>query len=374
MILLGQDIQAVKVYEFGITPEENAKLIITNDKPTPEAFTLCVDFSYRFEKNKRLLKTKNAEDLEIQIDRYSNEYESTVIRVRVAGIWYLTIPDWSPSWLDPFIWYTLCISYDIKTQEFILAFRNRLLVEEVNFVPNRTLPEDFLKYLSLGEKTSMFQFSGDLTRINIWSKVIDKETLKDITNCQDPSYKELPDILNWDYVEATIDGGVVEKELSDYPCKSGTNKFTQVLMAEPATSMFDAVKTCDLLGGSLSFPSNKEEVIPFLDNTRFMQPDSRCKSYIWSNFYKNSNADNNWTIYWSETTYKFPPFQYPGWLAWAPGQPNGGKKWSDSFVNKRNQVWKNEEEEKCAGINIVKKNNHLDDLACEDTGYCFMCR
>ena len=357
MILLSQDIQAVKVYEFGITPEENAKLIITNDKPTPEAFTLCVDFSYRFEKNKRLLKTKNAEDLEIQIDRYSYEYESTVIRVRVAGIWYLTIPDWSPSWLDPFIWYTLCISYDIKTQEFILAFRNRLLVEEVNFVPNRTLPEDFLKYLSLGEKTSMFQFSGDLTRINIWSKAIDKETLKDITNCQDPSYKELPDILNWDYVEATIDGGVVEKELSDYPCKAGAGaeEVIDVLMTEPAISMFDAVKTCNSLAGSLSFPSTKEDVSPFLTKVMSQLPYSRCESYIWSNYYKNSNADYNWTIYKSVATYQYPPFQYPGWIDWAVGQPKMGML-------------------KCAGIDIERENKKLNDLTCKDEGYCFMCR
>ena len=83
--------------------------------------------------------------------------------------------------------------------------------------PNRTLSEDFLKYLYLEEKDSFFHFSGDLTHIDIWSKVIDKETLIDITNCQEPSYKELPDILNWDYVEGATAGGVVEKELSDYP-------------------------------------------------------------------------------------------------------------------------------------------------------------
>ena len=198
IILLGQNIQAVKVYEFGITLEENSKLIITNDKPTLAAFTLCMDFSYRLEKNKRLLRTKNAEDLDIQIDSYSWVYHTTVMYVRVAGIWYLHIPDESSPPLDPFKWHTLCLSYDNKTQAFILAFRNQILVEEINSFPNRTLSEDFLKYLYLGEKDSLFHFSGDMTRINIWSKVIDKATLMNITNCQEPSYTELPDILNWD--------------------------------------------------------------------------------------------------------------------------------------------------------------------------------
>ena len=366
VISLGQVIQAIKVYEFETTVEENSKLIIENAIPAPEAFTLCMDFYFLLETSVSLMKSKNPEDLDIQIrGKFSH-----LIHVRVAGIWYLAIP----YQISLYTWYSLCLSYDFKTQAFILALNNMILVEEEKKFPNRDLSKDFLSYLSIGERDGSFHLAGEVSRVNIWSKALDKEKLRDITNCDDSSSKEIPDVHNWENIDATIEGGVVEKELSDYPCKSGTNKFTQVLMAEPATSMFDAVKTCDLLGGSLSFPSNKEEVIPFLDNTRFMQPDSRCKSYIWSNFYKNSNADNNWTIYWSETTYKFPPFQYPGWLAWAPGQPNGGKKWSDAFVNKRNQVWKNEEEEKCAGINIVKKNNHLDDLACEDTGYCFMCR
>ena len=242
-------------------------------------------FSYQHEKNKRLLRTKNAEDLDIQIDGYFWVYHTTVMYVRVAGIWYLHIPDESSPPLDPFRWHTLCLSCDNMTQDFMLAFRNQIIVEAVNSLPNRTLSEDFLKYLYLGEKDSLFHFSGDMTRINIWGKVIDKETLIDITNCQEPSYTELPDILNWDYIEATIDGGVVEKELSDYPCKARVDEVIDVLMTEPAISMFDAVKTCDLLAGSLFFPLSKEDVPPFLDKVKSQLPNSRCHSYVWSNYY-----------------------------------------------------------------------------------------
>ena len=204
--------------------------------------------------------------------------------VRVAGIWYLHISDESSPSLDPFRWHTLCFPYDNKTQAFIMAFRNQIIVEEVHSFPNRTLSKDFLNNLYLGEKDSLFHFSGDMTRINIWGKVIDKETLINITNCQEPSYTELPDIFNWDYIEATIDGGVVEKELSDYPCKARADEAIDVLMTEPAISMFDAVKTCKLLAGSLSFPLTKEDVSPFLDKVKSQLPESRCQSYVWSNY------------------------------------------------------------------------------------------
>ena len=341
--------EAIKLFEFGTTLTEDSKVIITNDAPTPEAFTICLDFYSRLEKYRRLLKTKNSEDLDIQTDE--NAY---VIYVRVAGIWYLAIPE-SPPYIDTLTWDTLCISYDTNTQDIIVAFRERILVEEEEIFPNRTFSENFLKYLSLGERDSFFHFAGDITRVNIWSKVLDKDLLVNITSCDESNLQDLPDILNWEYVDSKIEGGVIEKELPDYPCKDGSKKVQQVLMPEPSISMFDAVKTCKLLAGNLFFPSSKEEIFPFLAKVRSKLPDSNCQSYIWSNYYKNSKADGNWTIFESATTYQYPPFQYPDWVEWALGQPNGKHL------------------QECAGINI-EENKYLDDLSCYDKGYCFMCR
>ena len=127
-------------------------------------------------------------------------------------------------------------------------------------------------------------------------------------------------------------------------------------MAEPAVSMSDAVKTCAVLNGSLSFPSKKEEVTPFLEEVRSKLPESNCHTYVWSNYYKNSYADNNWTIYESEISYQYPPYKNPGWLEWELGQPNGKHL------------------QNCAGINLRPEKKSLDDLDCYDKGYCFMCR
>ena len=145
-IYLGQLLEAVKVFEFGTTIEKKSKAVITSDKQTPEAFTLCLDFYCRLEKYRRLLQTKNPDDLEIQIGE--NSY---VIYVRVAGIWYLAIPE-SPEYIDTLSWETLCLLFDIKTQAIKLAFRNRTLVEEEKIFPNRIVKRFSELFVSRGKR------------------------------------------------------------------------------------------------------------------------------------------------------------------------------------------------------------------------------
>ena len=86
VIFLDQFLEAVKIYEFGTTLEEKSRVVIKNNAPTPEAFTLCLDFYSRLEKNRQLLEAKNKYDLDIEIDN-----ESAVIYIRVAGVWFLAI-------------------------------------------------------------------------------------------------------------------------------------------------------------------------------------------------------------------------------------------------------------------------------------------
>ena len=95
-----------------------------------------------------------------------------------------------------------------------VAFRSRIIVSEENIIPNRTLSENFLNDLTLGEKDNTYHFAGDITRVNIWSKVLDDAALENITNCGSSKFEELPDILNWDNVEATIEGGIIEKDVN----------------------------------------------------------------------------------------------------------------------------------------------------------------
>ena len=160
--------------------------------------------------------------------------------IRVAGIWYLAIPESPPYHVQSLKWESICVAYDSKNQAVTVAFGGRIIVaEKINF-PNRKLSEHFLKELTLGEKKKTFHFAGDITRLNIWSKVLDNATLENITNCGSST---LPDILDWDNVEATIEGGIIEKYADQYPCTSGSDAINDVLMPDSAKSMFEALKT-----------------------------------------------------------------------------------------------------------------------------------
>ena len=196
-----------KVFEFPTSLEENSKVSIQNKVPTPEEFTLCMDFYSHLAIKARLLKSGDTEDIEI----YLNE-GGGYIYVQVAGIWYLAVPE-SPPWVDSLEWRSLCVSFNSKNQAVTIAFRSRIIVSEENIFPNRKLSDNFLNDLTLGEKVNLFYFTGYITRVNIWSKVLDDATLENITTCGSSNFEESPDILHWDNVKTKIEGGIIEKNV-----------------------------------------------------------------------------------------------------------------------------------------------------------------
>ena len=342
--------QGLKIFEFSSSLQENSKVVIGSDAPSPAHFSLCMDFYSRLDTVRRLLKS-NGEDLEIQIDE-----GGYYIYVLVAGIWYLVIPE-SPAWVDTVTWESICVAFNSENQAVTVAFRGSIIFTDKQEYPDRKLSSDFLKDIVLGERNSDFKFIGDITRVNIWSKVLDDEELENITNCGSSSFKETPDILHWDDVEVTVQGDIVGKVVNKYPCTSASNNVHDVLMPAPAESMYHAVQTCKVLGGKLYFPSKAEELEPFMKEISLKLAQSSCKSFVWSNFVKNEYAGNNWTVYESSNTWRHPPFHYPGWMEFSVGQPNG------------------REYEGCAGISLnPDKPNLIHDLQCSKKEYCYSCR
>ena len=211
LVTLTAHLNGVKVFEFSTSQEDKTRAMIVNDAPTPDKFTLCLDFYSRLDTYRRLLKSRESSDIEIQVTEWGSG-----IYVKIAGIWYLAIPE-DPDYIDTVTWGTICISYDSKSQAVTVAFRNSIVLTEEKIIPNRTLSADFLKSLTLGEKDSTLHFAGDITRVNIWSKTFDEETLKNITNCGFSDFDEVPDLLNWDNVEVVKEGEIIEKDVDEYP-------------------------------------------------------------------------------------------------------------------------------------------------------------
>ena len=222
---------------------------------------------------------------------------------------------------------------------------------------NRKLSDKFLSSLTLGEKDSKHHFVGDITRVNIWSKIFDNETMQALSHCGYSEYDEMPDILNWDEVKVTVNGDIIVRDVEEYPCANADNNIHDVLMPVPAKSMYEAITNCKTLGGKLLFPSEEKEVLPFVELVKSKLGESKCDNFIWANYIRNSYDGDNWTLYENASAYSKPPFHYPGWLEFAVGQPNGRGH------------------DLCAGIDLDPEEPVLlHDLACETKGYCYVCR
>ena len=155
-----------------------------------------MDIYYRLNSDRRLLRSEGSKDIDILITE-----DAQHIYILVAGIWSLAYPWDFGVWLDIVTWESLCVSYDSDDQALNIAFRNEIIFTTDEVFPNRKLTENFLKSLKLGEKDLKYEFVGDITRVNIWSKVLSNETMKGITNCgSSNNFTDIPDLLNWDFV------------------------------------------------------------------------------------------------------------------------------------------------------------------------------
>ena len=344
-------LRGLKIFEFPSSLEDESKVLITNDLRFVEKFTLCLDFYTRLDTRRRLLRSRDPSDLDIYI-----EEGGSVIWVKVVGIWYMALPQ-NPDFVRNLVWESLCVSFDSENHNVKVAFRNRIIVAEENILKGQKVSEDILTGLSLGEKDDRHRFSGYITRVNIWGEELDEETMTNITNCGYSHYNEIPDILEWDNVKTAIAGEIFEESVDEYPCTSGYTTTTSVLMPDSADSMFEAVQTCQVLGGHLHFPFQQEDFAPFFEDVKSKLEGSECGSYVWSNYIKNEYAMNNWTVYESEETVFVPPFKPAGWMRWAVGQPNG------------------QHLQLCAGVELAQQEENLFfDLDCEEAGFCYVCR
>ena len=349
--LFHQPAFAFKVFEFSDTRKDDSQVTILNDVESPSNFTLCLDFYSRLDNRRQLLASQDPSDIQIVVEESGYE-----IHVQIAGVWFLTVPI-SPGWVDTVTWNTLCVTYNSVDQATVVALRGDIIFTEEKIYPNRKLSSRYLEKFILGRKDKEFHFIGKLTRINIWSKLLSEEALINITDCGSSIIEESPDVLDWKDIKFETTDDVIENDVESYPCNSESNNIHDVLIPVSVKSMAEAVSTCAVLGGKIHFPSSEEDVSVFMDNAITNQEKTNCNDFVWSNYYKNPYADNNWTLYEDLNTYMYPPFKPVGWLEFAMGEPNG------------------REYQNCAAVSLDLNKPHLIyDLPCVKESVCYICR
>ena len=210
--------------------------------------TICIAFNIKLVKNSRILVTLGTNDLAIQIpgtlDRFYTKFK---------GIWYLTPPREN---IEPYHFGTFCMSYEDAENKIMFAFNGYIMLEKKDpLLKNENISRNFLNNIALGHKGPLLTFSGDITRLNIWSKTLPKHILERMTSCDGmPSDGGDPDLLNWQTTKWNISDAILVKENSSYPCSFHQRDSIDVLMPYAAQDLYDAIDTCTVLGGKMKAP------------------------------------------------------------------------------------------------------------------------
>ena len=112
------------------------------------------------------------------------------------------------------------------------------------------IEKDYLEHERFGESGEL---SGQFTDLNIWSKILNDEDIKEHYSCED--IFKVPDVLEWKTAELVL--GLMEREV--HPCFEHKNHKSEQMIYSVKISMEPknrAVRTCNALGGIMKVPEN----------------------------------------------------------------------------------------------------------------------
>ena len=342
--------RSAKILTFDNRREENTSSKLLNGKTvTSKDLTLCVDFKVDRVSDIKILTTGASEDLEIQIPPTLDRFY-----VEVKGIFYLA----PTSKLIPYEFGTFCFSYESSTLELRFLYQGETLLSTKEAQIKSEFTPDFLQNLELGIKAGRNKFTGEITRLNIWSWAIGEEKLKRETSCctSEPCQSgklPTPDLLDWEETEWKA---VKEKSVTTIPCLQANVPSIDVVMPIESDGVADAHEVCARLGGLLKSPDDEQDVKNILSLVSKDFDKSDCSTGIWVPY--EVNQEDKWAVTdGSEESLTPDHFHPPKWLGWAVGQPNGyGTK---------------ERLERCAALDLDKPE--LFDVGCNTIGYCYVC-
>ena len=235
------------------------------------------------------------------------------------------------------------------------------MLAKKDLTPHREFTPELLQKLELGKKDGRWKFTGEITRLNIWSSAMGREELKRETSCctSEPCQSgklPKPDILDWEETKWDSRLQIKEKDVPTIPCLEANVPSIDVVMPIESDGVADAHEVCARLGGFLKTPNNKQDMQRVLDLVSAHIDKSDCSYGIWVPY--EINQEDKWALTdGSEESLTPDHFNPPKWLGWSLGQPNGQGT--------------EERLENCAAAEIDKPE--LFDVGCNTVGYCYVC-
>ena len=255
-----------------------------------DAFSICFWVSVTFEHHAEILSRAEKSGLVITFLSHGNYVDLGEHSVRFQ------IPDKFD--FLPEKWIFLCLSY----KKILKVYLNSVLIFDQNMENHSMsfkLDENFLKHIQLGKASN---FAGELSQLNIWSKVLDKEDINTLYKCQDVS--DNPDLVDWRTEELKQGPNVTIVDFPHNICflaKDIDDNKNHIVYNIHSLMVphRKALRLCKSLGGAA--PSFEAEFEKLQTNIRYIP--STCKS-TWLPIFKSSNLSELWIGENSEFTHQ----------------------------------------------------------------------
>jgi len=280
----------IKVFEFNPNfPDNNyitiqPKLLLKNST----GFSLCLRAIIWKWDYKEIFQSKN---LDIIVRNFEQPY----------GYLYLE------SNFYPFVWKnTTQVSSMTWNSVCMLVHESNYLNIIINgdYVANHTIHKslqflnNFTDTIYLGESSESKSFSGQLTDLNLWSRPISSDEVKQYSlGCDhDLLSRSEPDYVFWPEANITYQGNRTKS--SNLPFQDICQKYNRIdlsVIQYPDYDSFEfANNSCKLLNGNIPTPKSKnhfEEMLSFIGD---LQINSKCNGTYWIPINGSFDVDLKW--------------------------------------------------------------------------------
>ncbi|XP_069977730.1 uncharacterized protein [Penaeus vannamei] len=283
--------------------------------PFPKLFSFSVCYRLRlarFREESTLMSYALSDDLDNEIRM---DHRMTGYKVSLRSKWAITdLKTPLRSWVH------FCFTFDLGTSEWHIYLNGER--REEGFFVGISGPLDSGGAFIIGQEQDSLaggfhrdqSFSGEITELNFWGRVLDDRTIAQIASCE---VRQEGDVLSWAQMKWKLEGEVqwtVQERES--VCNTASR---QVTIFPDRFSLKNAINLCQIVGGSLSVPLNEGE------NT-WMYESSKSRSgycsggqgsgYLWLGA-NDVRTENEW-VYWTSG-------QALAWEGpWRGAGPNGG--------------------------------------------------
>ncbi|XP_071514440.1 uncharacterized protein [Panulirus ornatus] len=256
------------------------------------------------------------------------------VRIVIAGFWIMMPLKGQLSILR---WHHLCFTYDHEAKE-VTSYLNGRPEMRIEMEIDTTIRIDLI-WLGRGPQGLLLDFAGDLTQVNIWSRVMSVEEIQGLAACNsDPQ----GDFLSWD------------RDLQPENVTQYTMPLDQICLAEndpfyfwfPLILFPTAQYICEALGSKLPHPTTPEEIAVIRAATKKVNtwPDMGDRPLDFWTPINDREREGVWRSTRDPLTELSP--------LWSRGEPNGLHYENCVYISK----------------------NLLDDVDCSDTDAVAACR